>query len=402
MYRSPARFLLASLFALWTAAASAEAPRPVGGPLTLLRPQGAIHPNEVLTVDEAPSVAAEPGGGFVVAWIQQADGWTTSLLTRSISASAEVGVGRELASVSDCRNYLWSQRLVRSGTELSLLFHAHGHHVGDTLEYQVLVDWNGNAGTPDQAAAVSAGFNSACFQVSSNGYSASRAAWQGVTSQYSLDFPVVSHFAAISTQGSLYSAGQQAAFPLPGKTDDYYSSPPLPCPSFDWYGTAWWTFEKLGAPLLRVAPMYQSRSHTLSGFRDHAHLRWLPDSAYPYDYLLAAERSTGGLRVFRIEGATETLRRIGDTAEGDRVLASDRLGRLIVARPHNGGLRVRFLDAELRPEGEPVLVPSTRVDASFDDEARRVVLAWASEVPVFRPNGGSVMPVVARVFEWRP
>lgn len=407
MRRCPLSTIL--LFALAFLApdlARAEAPRPLGGPLTLLRPQGAVTPNEHLTSVEAPAVAAAPGGGFLVAWIQQANGWTTSLLTRSVSARGEVGAGEELVSVSDCRNFLWNQRLVRAGTELSVFFQAHGHHVGDTLEYRVLIDWEGHPGTTDQAAAVGSSFSTGCLQVSSNGYTASKIAWQQTTAQYSVDFPAVSHNVAISTQGNLYAAGQVAAFPLPGKLEDYSSSPSLPCPSFDWYGTAWWTFEELSAPLLRVALDSYQRSFTLAGFADKAYLKRLSSSPFPYDFVLAARRSERARRlgVYRIESANESLRHVGDTTAGDRVLASDNAGRLIVAKPaaHGRGLEVRFLTADLAVEGEAITVPSTRLSATFDDEEQRVLLAWTAEQPVYRLNGGSIVPVTARVFEWRP
>lgn len=384
------RFTLALLSAgsLFVAAAvDAGTPRPVGGAIQLLRPEGAVTAGEGLLSEAAPSVVASPGGGFVVGW-HQWDHLGHRLLARSISNEGAVGAGLEFRRIFDERDEPDNLRLAKLSDGVVAVWEQFHLHVGSFVNAQQILGTDGVLGEVGEEASIRFGTAGDCLGVASFGNTAR------IYGQFAFSGPepLVAHDSVLLVPGQLVYNPSGAVIPL---SREWLGRSDLPCPAFDSRASAWWTFER-EAPTLRFQNFDLGREFRLPDLGPPVSLH-----AIAGGHLLAA-RHGSGLRVYRADPARDALALVGDSAAGERVLAVAQDGRVVVAREAQNGLELRFLANNLEAVGTVFVIPSPYATAAFDDFGARVLVAWTAESNVTRPNGGNVTPVAARLFEWVP
>jgi hypothetical protein len=370
---------------LWaSAAAHAGTPRPLGGALQLLRPEGAVVPGDSLFSQDAPTVVAAPGGGFVVAW-HQWDNFGHRLLARSISNRAEVGAGLEIRRLYDERDEPSNLKLGRTSTGVVAVWNQFFLHVGSFVEAQLIMGGDGVLGKTGELLSIRSGGN--CLQVSGFGNTA-QIFWQLA---FGGPAPVVVHGSVLMAPGQLVYMPTTGLIPL---SREWLARSELTCSAFDGGSRTWWTFAT-EPPTLHYRNLDLGREFRLTDLEAPVSLHAIQDGGR-----LLVARKGSELRVYRADLARDSLAFRGRSSAGDRALAAAPDGRLVVARRTADGLQIRFLDADLQVEGEAITLPSVDATAAFDDSGRQVLLAWTAENSVTRPNGGHVVPVAVRVFEW--
>lgn len=374
---------IGSLFV--AAAAHAGAPRSIGGAIQLLRPEGAVTPGEGLLSEAAPSVVASPSGGFVVGW-HQWDNLGHRLLARLISNGGEVGAGLEFKRIFDERDEPSRLQLVRFSRGVVAIWVQFALHVGSSTDSQQILGTDGVLGKVGDEVLID--FSSDCVEVSGFGDTVQ------VYGRYLVggkDLKVL-HDSVMLVPGQFVHTPARGLIPLP---EEWLERGDLPCPAFDKWASAWWTFER-EAPTLRFRNFDLGREFRLPDVEPPVSLH-----AIEGGHLVAA-RHGSGLRVSRADPTRDALVVVGDATAGDRVLAVASDGRMMVARGAANGLEIRFLASNFEAAGDAVVIPSAYATAAFDDSGTRVLVAWTAENNVTRPNGGNVTPVAARLFEWTP
>lgn len=393
MYRR--QFVLVGvLFLLVPLAGHAAAPTPVGGRVTLLRPEGAVTPGEQLRTFEAPTIVPEPQGDFLVAWIENSGSGGRRVVLRSVTRTGTVGAGRQLFSQNDSPqgsldNLQLAEiegRLVATATVFEL-------HVGRWIG-----TWEIRANGDVTAGTLALNLAARCFTTIARNESEFAISWLDEEFNFTTESPLATSFVAsfVPSQSRWLLPRSLGHAPLPAGVHVFE----LPCPASAGEATAWWTYEQPASPQLHFAPSRTAPPRHLSGLRPPVFVAAIPGGgATSAGSLLIARKPLGtGLRVFRFVNETGELERVGDTNVGGRVLAADSDGRLIVAQAVAGGTQIHFLNANLVSEGAPFTVPSETVSAAFNasDEA---LVTWVRD-PVVRPNAGSVTLIGAQLFRW--